>query len=204
MAKNWQKVNRGCPHWGAWPVFHSKENYLWMSFSECFIAIQLKCSFLASFHTCHENQASPSMIDLCPDHIHRRTMLVASTWNFFGAHNYLTNDFALIHCGIRSLHVCRQLSEEVDNAKAVDTSNTIFTKILNKEIPAVILHEDEKVCLKFLWRCHLMLPEFTCIGPWTACSKLITYVYCVHCRWGYFQSYAWSLVKLLLSALLIL
>ena len=42
--------------------------------------------------------------------------------------------------------VCsRQLSDEVNKAKSMDTSNTVFTKILNKEIPAVILHEDEKV-----------------------------------------------------------
>ena len=33
----------------------------------------------------------------------------------------------------------------MDKSKAVDTANTIFTKIINKEVPAVILHEDEKV-----------------------------------------------------------
>lgn len=41
------------------------------------------------------------------------------------------------------------MSNEVNRAKNTSyTASTIFTKILNKEIPAVILHEDEK-CIAF-------------------------------------------------------
>ena len=45
---------------------------------------------------------------------------------------------------LKCAELIRPLSDEVSRAQ-VAGSSTVFTKIINKEIPAVILHEDDKV-----------------------------------------------------------
>ncbi|XP_075218997.1 adenosine 5'-monophosphoramidase HINT1-like [Lycorma delicatula] len=82
-------------------------------------------------------------------------ILSMSLISYVGKHRYfsaaIANDYNrqsyIRYC--RKLFSVREMSDEVEKAKAaVPSSDTVFGKILRKEIPCTFIHEDEK-CVAF-------------------------------------------------------